>query len=103
MSKKWTDIGTLRTREKDGKKISYLVISDDVKILKGKYNKDTGQVEGYEEVDLGDYRTIQLQKSELSLDSLLSKGYIDEDEYNKRKEQLEKRNIRYNVTIPPSN
>jgi len=96
--KKWSDLGTLRKKE-GGK--AYLVIGNNVKILVGTYNKESDSVEDYEEVDLGEYRTVALTDPFAGIDGLLSKGYIDEKEANSRIEKIKDKNVKYKVTVPP--
>lgn len=96
--KSWTDIGTVRQAE--GKN-PYLVISPGVKILVGKYNKDTEEYENFEEVDLGQYSTVKCVDPLPGLDALLEGQYIDEDEHETRLQRIEDKNIRYKLTIPP--
>lgn len=96
--KSWPELGTLR--KKEGEK-PYLVIHPSVKISIGTYNKDTKEYEDFEELDMGDYRTVKCVDPRPGLDGLLDGGHIDEDEHEERLEFLEEKNIRYKLTVPP--
>jgi|CXWL01.1.fsa_nt_gi hypothetical protein len=88
---KWSELGTVRQRlSKDGKKVNYLVLNKNVTIL----------VEG-EEVDLGTFRTVSFMDPQAGLDSLLSGGHIDQDEYDKRISFNEEKGVKYRLTVPP--
>jgi len=88
---KWAELGTVRTRtNKEGKKVSYLVLNKNVTIA----------VDG-EEVDLGDYRTVNFIDPMPALESLLDGGHIDQDEYDKRVAFNEEKGVKYRATIPP--
>lgn len=90
-SAKWAELGTVRTRtNKDGKKISYMVL-----------NKDVSLTVNGEAVDLGDYRMVSFVDPMTGLDSLLEGGHIDEDEYAKRVAFNKEKGIKYRATIPP--
>lgn len=108
MSKKFTDVGELRQRnvkneagEVIGKK-SYLVVDSNIKILKGRFNSETKTVGDYQEVDLGQYRTIELLDPKSGIDGLLAKDYITEEEHQKRMTRLEEKNVKYKLSIPPT-
>ena len=94
----WAEIGTMRQAE--GKK-PYLVINPGVKILVGRYNKDSEEYANFEEVDLGDFRTVQCVDPLPALDALLDGDYISEDEHESRLTFLEEKNVRYKLSIPP--
>ena len=84
----WAELGAVR---KNGDKTSYIVLNKDVEIL----------VKG-EKVDLGKYRTVKLMDPKTSLDGLLSKGHIDEAEHSKRLGELQERNVKFKLVVPPS-
>lgn len=88
---KWAELGTVRTRvNKDGKKVSYLVLNKNVAIT----------IDG-EAVDLGDYRTVSFIDPMPSLDALLEGEHIDQEEYDKRVAFNEEKGVKYRATIPP--
>ncbi|PCI45920.1 MAG: hypothetical protein COB41_00590 [Proteobacteria bacterium] len=100
-SKSWPELGTLRQKNEDGSK-PYLHIHPSVRILIGSYNSDTESYDNYEELDLGDYRTVKCVDPLSGLDALLEKGYIDEAEHEKRVTVVEDKNIMFKLTVPPS-
>lgn len=100
---KWNDIGTLRFRKtEDGTKVPYLVLDKGVKLLVGTFDKTSGEHKDFQEVDLGQYRTVKCMSATAGLDALLAKGFIDEAEHAKRLEQIETKSIGYKLSIPPS-
>jgi hypothetical protein len=89
---KWAELGTVRQRiNKDGKKVNYLVLNKNVSI----------SLDG-ESVDLGTFRTVSFIDPMSGLDSLLSGGHIDQDEYDKRVSFNEEKGVKYRLTIPPA-
>ncbi len=88
---KWAELGTIRVRtNKEGKKVSYMVLNKNVALT----------VDG-ESVDLGEYRTVSFVDPMSGLDSLLEGGHIDQEEYDKRVAFNEEKGIKYRATIPP--
>lgn len=89
MSKKkaWPKVATLRK----GDSGSYIKLEDNVTIL----------VDG-EAIELNDSRTLQLQDPRKKLDSLYENGYVNEKDYDRRREVLaENQWLRYEVVAPP--
>ncbi len=99
--KSWPEVGTLRQKNEDGSK-PYLVIHPSIKILVGSYDKDSESYDNFEEIDLGDYRTVKCIDPMPGLDALLEKGYIDEAEHEKRVETIDNKNVMFKLTVPPS-
>ena len=78
-AKTW-EIATLR-KSKEGK--VFLAFDKNVKILVGD-----------REVDLGKYKTLFADEAVASLNFLLEKEYIDQDEYDKRVSTIEEKGIK---------
>ncbi len=87
-SKSWPKVGTLRKSEKG----SYIKLEENVTVL----------VDG-KPIELNEHRTVQLQDPRTKLDFLFQNGYIDEKDYDRRKESLAENSwLRYELVIPPS-
>lgn len=87
-SKSWPKVGTLRK----GDNGSYIKLEDNVTIL----------VDG-EPVELNKSRTIQLQDPRAKLDMMFERGYINEKDYDRRRETLaENQWLRYELVAPPN-
>lgn len=83
--------------------MNYLVLHPSVKILVGKgFNAETKTYDDYVEVDLGEYRTVNVQNPLESLDRLKASKHIDDAEYADKLTQIEQKNIKYNLVIPPA-
>lgn len=98
-SKTWPELGTIR-KNKNNK--SYIVFGQNVKILVGKYNKETKGYDDYQELDLGEYRTAQLADPRVGLDALLDGQHITETEHSARLSRLDENQVRYKIVVPPS-
>lgn len=81
--------------------VPYLVLNGNVKISVGKWNNDKKAVENFEEVDLGQYRTVKCTDPYAGLDALLEGDHINEDEHADRVEFIKDKNIRFNLAVPP--
>ena len=78
-AKNW-EIASVR-KSKNGK--VYLSFAEDVTIKVGD-----------REVDMGEYRTLFLDDAVENLNFLLSKEYIDQDEYKKKVDTIEQKGIK---------
>jgi hypothetical protein len=86
--KSWPKIGTLRKGETG----SYIKLEDNVTIL----------VDG-EPISLNKTKTIQLQDPRAKLEQMFEKGYINEKDYDRRRETLaENQWLRYELVAPPN-
>lgn len=84
----WTNIGSFRVA-KNGKR--KFVINKDVQILyKGN------------QVDLGEFRTAACRDSLESVQGLLERGIITQEEAEKKMEYINEKQIKFDVVIPPA-
>lgn len=87
-NKSWPKIGTLRKSDTG----SYIKLEENVTIL----------VDG-EPISLNKTRTIQLQDPRAKLDQMFENGYINEKDYDRRREALaENQWLRYELVAPPN-
>lgn len=91
MSKKWFTLGTLRGAYNDDDRPPYIVLDKNVEIL----------VNG-EKVELSKYRVVRLYDSRKSAEMLFEKDKIDKEEYEKKLDIIENKNIDFNLVVPPS-
>jgi hypothetical protein len=93
-SKSWAKLGTIRQGENKGtgEKYSYIKLNDNVDIF----------VDG-EKVSVNEKRTLRLEKPTDTVNQLLSRGVITEQQAGERLEKLAEMTwLKYEITIPPA-
>lgn len=105
-NRKWVTVGTIRKQtvtNHNGEESTKttLVFDRSVRLQVGRFNADEGKVMDFQDVDLGRYRNARLVPADVSIDSLLEKGHIDEEEANRRRAFNAEKGVVYNVAVPP--
>lgn len=84
---KWTGIGSLRVGQNGNRNF---IVNKNVEIF----------VDGVKQ-ELGQYRTVKCFDATDSVQSLLTRGLIDQAEADKRIEYIDEKSIKLDLVIPP--
>lgn len=88
-SKGWPRIGSVR-KDKNGK--SYIKLNEDVEVFVGGTK-----------VEMNKYRTVRLEDPTARIDGLQERGFITEQEADKRRSELAEKSawLKYELVVPP--